>query len=681
MSHFLETALLLGAITAAGQRVGQERLPDHLVQKLDQAVRFYQTGQLSDALQLAQAILKSITPEQLTLAERRLRNEHNVLLSLPDLAARARVELVLEGSAHKLARPGPMELPAALMALDTRLNELLDPLKTQLETPLPAVIPDELAEREAVASAGLLTQLEQVNSLLSHLQQLSTQAPAPQRKKLEGRAQQAAGRDFKDDKKNLDDLRDRLVARLVELNLVRLDGAMILAVADNTSFDKRMLAVNRALNSLVALSAHWEPYKKWKLKNGGLDSKVETTWKSQEQQLKTSAAHLLTKVQHFNEATQWWLRGRYGYGAMGGGLAKVVPTGLRNNQTIEALAYSTLLMPQPIPKPQDPLRMPVAYPVPRRHLLLWQIETREKLLVRPPNSLPVRTSEGTAGHSLVNTTGSASSQGPPRLEWVETKPDEVRLAQFVGYLEYTAALWHFERLLKLSTPAERQAIDEMIASDERFVIHSNLSSTFDRTYSQSTLRVPPRAPDARAAQPHERRGLSWVMALARIELGAMRAAFTGESASMNRRAETARKTGNSSLMADDRGPFDKWPPSQIEREPFLEILLDGCRQHYFDLRSVLGKEEVGNAPPVLFERDLLMLERRLAMTYEMVDALGRYAGNALTPSQKRELAQWLSWLATQEGIVRGKLDPRAADAFLPRVERPKLPAVPAAAKQ
>jgi hypothetical protein len=647
MAHINLSAVALGvSMMLVSSITAQEQLSRKAAQTLDQAAQAYQAGRMAEALQTLQAFLKSSSPVQVRLADERIRQSHGMDKTVVELAADARVQLVLQGAGGKVARPGSVELPAAQAALDEKLTSLLTPIKEEMASELPARLPDDQADHRAVTVEGLLNQTVQVELLLTHLKQLSERSPGPPAKQQKAKAQQPGGHDFIQEQKDLQELRDRLMARLMELNLVRLEGAMLLALDQTAGFDKRMHAMTRASDSLTGLHAHWSRYKQWKEKHGGYDPKSEERWLSQEEQLKSSAGPLITKVYHFSEGTRWWLRGRYGKGSAAGGLVKVLPAGLRQDQTLKALTEYDLLMPQPIPKPQDPLTMPGAYPIGRRHLALWQWETRGALVAWPGKVMP------SSKLAMAPPPGS-----PPRIVYLETKPEELRLAQLVGYVEYSAALWHFENLLKSCTPAEQRALEDMLGNDDRFTVHSGLSSPFDQLDPSSALRLPTRPPDPRSKRPNERRGLSWATALARVELGAMRAGHAWDSASPIRRTDNARRNAKA-FSADDRGPFDKLPPTPFDTDAFLEILLDGARQHYYDLRRDVPQ---GADLNLMFVNQAMLLQRRLAVAYEMTEAFGRYAGNSLTQSQRNELGQWLIWLETQEGLMRAKADPLAND--------------------
>ncbi len=207
----------------------------------------------------------------------------------------------------------------------------------------------------------------------------------------------------------------------------------------------------------------------------------------------------------------------------------------------------------------------------------------------------------------------------------------------------------------------------MLRDDDRFVIYSDLSRVYDHLDPQSSLQLAGRQPaDPRIKSPHERRGLAWVMALARVELGAMRAAQTYETRSAAR-LEEYRRYGPRVAGRDGLGPFDKWPPTEIERDAFVELLLDGARQHYYELRTKYPPPppvSTGLALPgqdshglTTRERSILQQERKLRVTIEMIEALRSYAAGSLTPVQNAELARWLQELGQRYHYVCALLRP------------------------
>jgi hypothetical protein len=342
---------------------------------------------------------------------------------------------------------------------------------------------------------------------------------------------------------------------------------------------------------------------------------------------------------------------------------KLNPAGLNHDQAMQWLSSSPLMMPRVIRQPQNPLTVPFPFPFARRHLELWRVETRIGMLATP-NYIMSLPDEGMANTSLLNRADLLPSVGHPgfSFRYFENRPESVRLAQLVGYVEYAMALAHFERLVELATPAEVRSLDDMIGQDDRFVMHSHLSAKYDGLDPRSTLQLPKRVPDPRAARANERRGLAWIMALARVELGAMHASETGESSNPYRRVEYADRFNTPELLPDPFGPFDRRPPTALEREAFLEILFDGGRQHYYESRTdyqIPNDVRQGGFAVLAGQARLrlLQLERKLRIAIEMLEAFRAYADGSLTPVQHVELNQWIGRLTVQEAQIRNLLFP------------------------
>jgi hypothetical protein len=315
-------------------------------------------------------------------------------------------------------------------------------------------------------------------------------------------------------------------------------------------------------------------------------------------------------------------------------------------------------------------------PIARRHLEWWQFESRVTAdrwgiqraldsMIATPWAVKAEVQRWWASQGMV----------PEFIGVVgETAPEDLQLGRLVGYIEYLMALRHFDRLVAITSPAERQALEDMAADDDRFVVYSNLSRKYDSLEPASTLRIAGRSNHPKSKGPFEQRGLSWMIALARVELGAMRAGYTGESSSTARRLYNATRSQKQGLLVDGSGPFGKLPPTDFDREAFLEILMDGARQHFYELRTeyaidpqqlaaISRRKKPSEASSILmpyyteeFALRLLQLERKLTLATEMVETIRRNASDLLTPAQQGELQQWLAWIEQQHGLIRGVLE-------------------------
>ena len=78
----------------------------------------------------------------------------------------------------------------------------------------------------------------------------------------------------------------------------------------------------------------------------------------------------------------------------------------------------------------------------------------------------------------------------------------------------------FDRLLEIASLEEYKVLDEIVQGRDECTIYTNLSRHLEK--EPSTLSEVAQRPDDDFA----RRGLAWIMALARVALGAMAAGFT-----------------------------------------------------------------------------------------------------------------------------------------------------------
>ena len=171
------------------------------------------------------------------------------------------------------------------------------------------------------------------------------------------------------------------------------------------------------------------------------------------------------------------------------------------------------------------------------------------------------------------------------------------------------ALRYFDELLKRVTEEELQAIDEFIAENDAFTVYTNLSRRFEKRPGTLT-DVPTSETDT-----FERRGLKWVMGLARVEYASIPAAFT--------------------TTID---PFVAVAPSAFELPAYKSLLMDGVRTHYWALAGDPGVRKVTRTSPS--NPVVLAYSRRLGLVRKMLTAAAKVGMSEMVPSQYRELASW-----------------------------------------
>lgn len=200
------------------------------------------------------------------------------------------------------------------------------------------------------------------------------------------------------------------------------------------------------------------------------------------------------------------------------------------------------------------------------------------------------------------------------------REDSNQVFRLVGFLEYGTALRYLDQLVSISTPQELQAMDELVAERDEFTIYTNLSRQLQR--GPSTL--------AGAVQDQDnfaRSGLSWVMALARVEVGSMLAAFT----SVER-------------------PFAVVSPSPYDIQPYRELLLDGARMHYWALTQDPNLQSVTRMHAA--RPEVLSYSRRLVLASALLRAAAEAGFGQFSPPQYQEMANWKQNLdSLQAGFV------------------------------
>lgn len=199
--------------------------------------------------------------------------------------------------------------------------------------------------------------------------------------------------------------------------------------------------------------------------------------------------------------------------------------------------------------------------------------------------------------------------------------DRTLIFRLVGFYEYIKALQHFSALIGMCDESELKVIDEIIGEKDEFTVYTHLSRRLQRR--PSTLSEIGRTL-SKTGQPQEdrfaRRGLAWVMALARVEIGAMFAGFT-----------------------NIRSPFEWVQPTQLEMSAYRKLLEDGMRTHYWSLANDPAFRKIVRDTP---DHKTVAYVRRLTLARAFLEAAGKAGTAQLTPPQVVELRKWHSDLDT-----------------------------------
>lgn len=196
----------------------------------------------------------------------------------------------------------------------------------------------------------------------------------------------------------------------------------------------------------------------------------------------------------------------------------------------------------------------------------------------------------------------------------------------VGFYEYTNALRNFEPLVRAATPEELVVIEEIIAKRDELEIAINLSAKIPH---------PPHMFDEVADDPNERfvrRGLAWLMALARVEVAATTAGFTPQER-----------------------PFESVGATDFELTAYREMLLDGLRTHYWALQNDSDLKDARKG--LVGMHKLIVYGRRLFLAREMVQAVRILAADS--PAEvRKELERWDDNLAAIQADIVFELTDR-----------------------
>lgn len=195
----------------------------------------------------------------------------------------------------------------------------------------------------------------------------------------------------------------------------------------------------------------------------------------------------------------------------------------------------------------------------------------------------------------------------------------------VGYLEYARALYLLDQLAKSCSEEELAVVETLIRSRDEYAIYVNRSQILERESSALSERP------LESNDEFERRGLAWLTALARVELGALTAGFT-----------------------DFPAPFAWIPPGKRDADEYAEVLLDSLRTHYWALRNDPIAMQMATAK--IGETQAIAYARRVTITLAFLQAVLESQRSRLSPGQLAELNRWQAELiALRSVILWGKL--------------------------
>lgn len=217
----------------------------------------------------------------------------------------------------------------------------------------------------------------------------------------------------------------------------------------------------------------------------------------------------------------------------------------------------------------------------------------------------------------------------------------------VGFLEYGEALANLGKFIDNATPDEVDLAEQIVRERDDLVVYTNISRRVEK--EPSALSEGPRD----AADKFERRGLAWLMALARVELGAVIAGFD-----------------------DHQTPMTASRPTPFEMKEYCEIVEDSLRTHYWALRGdpvvkVLQRRVRPRQRSPIGESMLIAYYRRVWVTLQFARTAALLDPASPGSPRQQLLQQWQQQLDGLEKVIMKKVvlnseALRLAESYMPR---------------
>lgn len=175
------------------------------------------------------------------------------------------------------------------------------------------------------------------------------------------------------------------------------------------------------------------------------------------------------------------------------------------------------------------------------------------------------------------------------------KVDETMPYRFVGSYEYMKAIEAFEKLISISTPEDLQAYDLVLINRPEFTYFNGANVALG---NKPNLRQANSTQRNQFYDTFRKKGLAWMMALAKVELSA-----------------------TASMYGDAKKPFQAIATSQFDTLPYLTVLADDVAAHMRSLSQEQGFHKVTRSGRKIDTWTLAYL-RRLKLIRDMIETLG-----------------------------------------------------------
>jgi len=207
--------------------------------------------------------------------------------------------------------------------------------------------------------------------------------------------------------------------------------------------------------------------------------------------------------------------------------------------------------------------------------------------------------------------------------------------RLVGFYEYGNALADLDKLVGLASEDDMEVIDEIIADRHEFDVFLALPDSFTPETSSEVKVIKPAKASQVTGNEFRQSGLAWVTALARVELGAMLAAFT-----------------------EFPSPFKDVTPESFDYRNAMQLLLEGVTGHYRGLSTSTKVKEKDKNVAV---ENALTLSRRVRMARAMLAPLLAPGASEYNPAQAYELGEYHSDLEEGQKLAYDQIRELLAD--------------------
>ena len=195
----------------------------------------------------------------------------------------------------------------------------------------------------------------------------------------------------------------------------------------------------------------------------------------------------------------------------------------------------------------------------------------------------------------------------------------------VGYLEYGRALDTFGELVSMSDEEDLAAYDAIIGTRSEFAVFHTMPEGFDESGGESRNQVANETGLARANV-----GLSWLVALARLEFGAIVAGFT-----------------------EHPDPYQYLQPDSFAYTETMQMLLEGAASHYLTLLNDEVQEQYIKENANI--QGALTLSRRVRIARAMLRPMMKEERSRYTSNQANQLEKATNDLDTAQANVNSAI--------------------------